>query len=44
MGILQCTLPALEQVLAAAALVESVAGFEVSFEPLKTSGTIKGLG
>jgi RNase P/RNase MRP subunit POP5 len=42
-GILQCTEPSLIQVLAAAALIESVSGERVSFQPLKTSGTIRGL-
>ena len=43
-GILHCTEPSLVQVLAAAALVDTVSGTRISFQPLKTSGTIKGLG
>jgi len=42
-GILQCTLPSLQQVIAAAAVIGSINGTAVSFEPKKTSGTIKSL-
>ena len=42
-GILQCTLPSLQQVIAAAAVIGEINGTIVSFEPKKTSGTIKGL-
>lgn len=42
-GILQCTLPSLQQVIAAAAVIGEIGGTVVSFEPKKTSGTIKGL-
>ena len=42
-GILQCTLPSLQQVIAAAAVIGEINGTAVSFEPKKTSGTIKGL-
>jgi len=42
-GILQCSLPSLQQVIAAAAVIDSISGISVSFEPKRTSGTIKGL-
>lgn len=42
-GILQCSLPSLQQVIAAAAVIGAIDGNAVSFEPKKTSGTIKGL-
>jgi RNase P/RNase MRP subunit POP5 len=42
-GYLQCNLTHLEKVIAAAALIESVNGTKISFEPKKTSGTIKAL-
>jgi RNase P/RNase MRP subunit POP5 len=42
-GILQCTLPSLQQVIAAAVVIGEINGTAVSFEPKKTSGTIKGL-
>ena len=42
-GYLQCNLHLLKQVIAAAALIESINGTKVSFEPKKTSGTIKAL-
>ncbi|MFW9843417.1 MAG: Rpp14/Pop5 family protein [Candidatus Thorarchaeota archaeon] len=42
-GILQCTLPSLQHVIAAAAVIGEINGTAVSFEPKKTSGTIKGL-
>ena len=42
-GILQCTLPSLQQVIAAAVVIGEINGTIVSFEPKKTSGTIKGL-
>jgi RNase P/RNase MRP subunit POP5 len=42
-GILQCSAAVLESVIAAAALVRTVEKTEVSFEPRRTSGTIKSL-
>ncbi|MGY5859113.1 MAG: Rpp14/Pop5 family protein [Candidatus Thorarchaeota archaeon] len=42
-GILQCSLPSLQQVIAAAAVIGSINETTVSFEPRKTSGTIKSL-
>jgi RNase P/RNase MRP subunit POP5 len=42
-GILQCSLPSLQQVIAAAAVIGSINETAVSFEPRKTSGTIKSL-
>jgi len=42
-GVLQCSLPSLQQVIAASAVIGSINGVAVSFEPKKTSGTIKGL-
>ena len=42
-GILQCSLPSLQQVIAAAVVIGQIDGTSVSFEPRKTSGTIKGL-
>ncbi|MCK4567846.1 MAG: hypothetical protein KAU48_11120 [Candidatus Thorarchaeota archaeon] len=42
-GVLQCSLPSLQKVIAAAAVIGSIDGTAVSFEPKKTSGTIKGL-
>jgi len=42
-GVLQCRLPSLQQVIAAAAVIGTINGTAVSFEPKKTSGTIKGL-
>lgn len=42
-GVLQCSLESLEQVLTSAAILSSVDGVRVSFQPLKTSGTIRGL-
>jgi RNase P/RNase MRP subunit POP5 len=42
-GVLQCTLPSLHQVIAAAVVIGDINGTTVSFEPKKTSGTIKGL-
>ncbi len=41
-GILHCTSDTVEQVLAAAVLIESINGEMISFQPLRTSGTIKG--
>ncbi|MHA1961781.1 MAG: Rpp14/Pop5 family protein [Candidatus Thorarchaeota archaeon] len=43
-GILQCSGHILERTLAAASLIGTIAGTKVSFHPMKTSGTIKGLG
>lgn len=42
-GILQCSLPSLQQVIAAAAVIGTIDETHVSFEPRKTSGTIKAL-
>jgi RNase P/RNase MRP subunit POP5 len=42
-GILQCTSHSLNQVITSAVLIESIGKNLVSFEPKKTSGTIKGL-
>lgn len=42
-GILQCTLPSLQQVIAAAAVIGTINDTAVSFEPKRTSGTIKSL-
>jgi RNase P/RNase MRP subunit POP5 len=42
-GILQCSLPSLQQVIAAAVVIGRIDGTSVSFEPRKTSGTIKSL-
>ncbi|UCE10562.1 MAG: hypothetical protein JSW61_01150 [Candidatus Thorarchaeota archaeon] len=43
-GILQCSAHILERALAAASVIGTIAGTKVSFHPMKTSGTIKGLG
>lgn len=43
-GILQCNASTLREVLAAAVLIHSINKTQISFAPLKTSGTIKGLG
>ncbi|MCJ7817677.1 MAG: hypothetical protein MUP60_02400 [Candidatus Thorarchaeota archaeon] len=42
-GILQCSLPSLQQVIAAASVIGTIDETTVSFEPRKTSGTIKSL-
>ena len=42
-GILQCTAPSLDKVIVSAVLIGSIGKSLVSFEPKKTSGTIKGL-
>ncbi|MHA1939131.1 MAG: Rpp14/Pop5 family protein [Candidatus Thorarchaeota archaeon] len=42
-GILQCNAAVLEKVITSAVLIGSVEKTRVSFEPKKTSGTIKGL-
>ncbi|MHA1943732.1 MAG: Rpp14/Pop5 family protein [Candidatus Thorarchaeota archaeon] len=42
-GVLQCTLSSLEMVITSAVLIGSVGKTLVSFEPKRTSGTIKGL-
>ena len=42
-GVLQCNATSLEQVLAAAAVIGTIENTQVSFEPKKTSGTIKAL-
>ncbi len=42
-GILQCIAPSLHKVITSAVLIGSIENRLVSFEPRKTSGTIKGL-
>ena len=42
-GILQCTASLLDQVITSSVLIGSIGTSLVSFEPKKTSGTIKGL-
>jgi RNase P/RNase MRP subunit POP5 len=42
-GVLQCTLPSLDNVVTSAVLIGSIGSSIVSFEPKKTSGTLKGL-
>ena len=42
-GILQCTAPSLDKVITSAVLIGSIGKNLVSFEPKKTSGTIKAL-
>ena len=42
-GILQCTASSLDKVVASAVMIGSIGNSLVSFEPKKTSGTIKGL-
>ena len=42
-GILECSLPSLQQVIAAASVIGTIDNTAVSFEPRKTSGTIKSL-
>ncbi|NHJ14215.1 MAG: hypothetical protein EAX95_11095 [Candidatus Thorarchaeota archaeon] len=42
-GILQCTEDSLKKVIAASALINVLDSTSVSFEPMRTSGTIKGL-
>ncbi len=42
-GVLQCTSESLSYVLAAACVISSVGESRVSFDPKRTSGTIKGL-
>ncbi len=42
-GFLQCTAPHLDHVITAASLLGTIADTKVSFEPKKTSGTLKGL-
>ena len=42
-GVLQCTLSSLEMVITSAVLIGSIGKSLVSFEPKRTSGTIKGL-
>lgn len=42
-GVLQCSEPALKQVMTAAVIIDKIEQTTVSFEPKKTSGTIKGL-
>ncbi len=42
-GILHCNAESLSRVIASAAMIESINDINISFEPKKTSGTIKGL-
>jgi RNase P/RNase MRP subunit POP5 len=42
-GVLHCALRTLDQVLASVALIAAVDDISVSFQPLRTSGTLKGL-
>ncbi|MFW9955984.1 MAG: Rpp14/Pop5 family protein [Candidatus Thorarchaeota archaeon] len=42
-GVLQCNESALKQVITAAVVINTIEQTSVSFEPKKTSGTIKGL-
>ncbi|MHA2142353.1 MAG: Rpp14/Pop5 family protein [Candidatus Thorarchaeota archaeon] len=42
-GILQCNAKLLEEVISSAVLIGSIEKSRVSFEPKKTSGTVKGL-
>ncbi len=42
-GVLQCTLSSLEKVITSAVLIGSIGKSLVSFEPKRTSGTIKAL-
>lgn len=42
-GILQCNAEALSQVITAAAIIGTINDISVSFDPKKTSGTLKGL-
>ena len=42
-GILQCTLAALDRVITSAVLIGSIGKSSVSFEPKKTSGTVRSL-
>jgi len=42
-GILHCSADSLSQVITSAALIGAIDGVNVSFEPKRTSGTIKGL-
>ncbi len=43
-GVVGCTLSTLEEVISAASLLFRVGDTYVSFEPIKTSGTLKALG
>ncbi|MFW9961947.1 MAG: Rpp14/Pop5 family protein [Candidatus Sifarchaeia archaeon] len=43
LGILQCTASSLDKVVTSAVLIETIGKCLVSFEPKKTSGTIKSL-
>jgi RNase P/RNase MRP subunit POP5 len=42
-GILQCNAESLDKLIASAALIASIEGTNVSFEPRRASGTLKGL-
>jgi RNase P/RNase MRP subunit POP5 len=43
LGVLQCNASSLQFVITAAAVIDEIEGVHVTFEPKKTSGTIKGL-
>jgi RNase P/RNase MRP subunit POP5 len=43
-GIIQCNAASLSQVITSAALIGNIDDTYVSFAPIKTSGTLKGLG
>jgi len=42
-GILQCNAESLDKLLASAALITAIGNTQVSFEPKRASGTLKGL-
>lgn len=42
-GILQCNAETLSKVITSAVMIGSIDNTNISFEPIKTSGTIKGL-
>jgi RNase P/RNase MRP subunit POP5 len=42
-GVLHCSAASLQQIITAAVLISTIEQTSVSFEPKKTSGTIKGL-
>lgn len=42
-GVLQCSADSLQQIITAAAVINMIEDTPVSFEPKRTSGTIKGL-
>ena len=43
-GIIQCNAATLSQFITAASIIGNIADTHVSFAPMKTSGTLKGLG